>query len=73
MNDSITIGRYKIQWVSEDMLTITIDYDTFTDTATVCGGDFETILSALFVTTVKGREYKNEYDHANVNGAGENN
>ncbi len=60
MLDSMRIGRYHIKWVNEDYLEIVIDYGNSTDTATVCGGDMETLLSALFITTVKCREYKDE-------------
>ena len=44
------VGQYQIEWINEDEINVSIYYmGGRRDVATICGGDMETLLSALFI------------------------
>lgn len=46
------IGMYEINWINEDELEIIKNYgDNHYHKAIICGGDMETILENVFITT----------------------
>ena len=50
VSSSLFIGDYKIEQIDEENFKVTKKYNNdFFNEATICGGDFETLLSCLFI------------------------
>ena len=50
VSSSLFIGEYKLEKIDDENFKITKKYnDKFFNEATICGGDFETLLSCLFI------------------------
>ena len=59
IGQSVQIGEYKITRIDQDYYEVFVEYSTGGGiTATVCGGDFETALSTLFIgAEIKRKRY----------------
>lgn len=56
------IGNYLIEQVDEDNFSVLSISEVFESKVILCGGDFETLLSALFISTEKYHRFPRQQE-----------